>query len=240
MLGAVEDEQHSGWPLTWGSQTEGLEHLERAGGLGLVDVPAVEDLDPLLGGAVRQGRAQRETHHLLRGSLRVAPGLGAVRDSAAPPLGRSDEALAGPPGAFLAPRLGPAAGDLGPGLRRVASGASMRELGGDDLVKDGEVRDDLEQVGGNLDGSRGAARRGGDVEVHALSSTGASVVRAGRETGPPLTALRTKTRPPAGPGTEPRISRRPRSASPSTTSRLRVVTLRLPCWPAIPTPLNLS
>ena len=40
------------------------------------------------------------------------------------------------------------------------------------------------------------------------------------------------------PGSSPGSSSRPRSASPSTTSRLSVVTLALPIWPAIFMPLN--
>src|SRR5690606_5729776 len=52
-------------------------------------------------------------------------------------------------------------------------------------------------------------------------------------TGLALTASRTETTPPFGPGTEPLTSRTLRSASASTTSRLSVVTCSLPMWPAI-------
>ena len=53
-----------------------------------------------------------------------------------------------------------------------------------------------------------------------------------------LTASRTSTQPPLVPGTAPRTSTRPRSASVSTTSRFSVVTRMLPMWPAIFLPLK--
>src|SRR5207244_7990755 len=50
---------------------------------------------------------------------------------------------------------------------------------------------------------------------------------------------RTSTRQPFGPGTAPRMSRRLRLGSASTTSRLRMVTRPAPSWPPIFIPLKM-
>src|SRR5919106_472886 len=55
---------------------------------------------------------------------------------------------------------------------------------------------------------------------------------------PDFTLVRTITSPPTGPGTAPLRRRRPRSASPSTTSRFNTVTRWLPICPAILVPRN--
>src|SRR5581483_3112190 len=114
--------------------------------------------------------------------------------------------LPGPAGALLAPGLGPAAGALGPGLGGVGAGAGGGQLGGDDLVHDRHVGLDPED--------RLRQRRVGEDLGHQRIA--------------PFTALRTKTSPPAGPGTAPLTSSSPRSASPSMTSRLSVVVRTLP------------
>src|SRR5690606_8435535 len=142
------------------------------------------------------------------------------------PLRRADRALTGATGALLAPRLRTAAGDLGAGLRAVRAGAGRGQLRGDDLVEDGLVRLDAEDLAGQVDGARGLPGR----RLHGDGG--------GAHDAAALTALRMRTRPPAGPGTEPRRRMRLRSESPSTTSRLRVVVRTLPVWPAIRMPLN--
>ncbi len=59
--------------------------------------------------------------------------------------------MTGPPEALLPPRLATTAARLGPGLRRVRSGSRRGELGGDDLVHDGGVRLDAEDVRSEVD-----------------------------------------------------------------------------------------
>src|SRR5581483_1118232 len=154
--------------------------------------------------------------------------LRAVRDATAAPVRRADRSLPCPAGALLPPRLRATARHLGARARAVRAGARGRELRGDDLVHDGDVRLDAEQRVGDVD-------RAGIVAGRLLH-------RDGRHHCAPafarFTASRTNTRPPVGPGTEPRTSRRPRSASPSTTCRLSVVTRSWPYCPAIRVPLN--
>src|SRR5262249_11706024 len=114
---------------------------------------------------------------------------------------------------------------LGARLRAVRAGARGCELRGDDLVHHGDVGLDAEHRVGQLDGAR----------VRAL---GVTHREAAHRFTAALVALRTNTSEPDGPGTAPFTSSRPRSASPCTTSRLRVVTRSLPFWPAMRRPLN--
>src|SRR5262249_19546494 len=161
--------------------------------------------------AVRQRGAQREAHHLLRRPLLVVARLRPVRDTATAPLRRADRTLTGTARALLAPRLRTATRDVGAALGAVRAGARGGELRGHDLVHDCDVRLDAEDVVGEVDGAGLAAGR--SAHVH-----GGQLVTSD------FTALRTNTRPPLGPGTEPRMRRSPRSASPSTTVRFSVVT----------------
>src|SRR5690606_19352300 len=161
----------------------------------------------------------------------VAAGLGPEGDAAAPPLGGADRALPGPAGALLAPGLGPAAGHLGPGLGRLGAGAAGGELGRDDLVHDRDVGLDGEQRVVDVDRARGLAGADlGDGDRGHVQLLLAPFLAA------PLTASRTRTSAPLGPGTDPFTSSSSRSASAWTTVRLRVVVLRRPAWPAIRVP----
>ena len=165
-----------------------------------------------LGGAVGERRAQREADHLLGRALAVVARLRAVGHTTAAPVRRADRALAGAAGALLAPRLRATTADLGPGLRAVRARPGGGELRGDDLVHDRDVRLDAEQLVGHVDRAGVRAGRRLHVELHAASPCAAGTT--GR-----FAALLTNTRPPLGPGTAPLTRRRPRSASPSTTSR---------------------
>src|SRR5262249_52320518 len=147
----------------------------------------------------------------------VVAGPRAVRHTAATPVRRPDRTLPRAAGALLPPRLGAAARHLGARLGAVRARALRRELRGDGLVHHRDVRLDTE-----------------DLFRQGHARTGAAVGLLHGETGhatPAFTALRTKTSPPFGPGTAPRMSSRLRSASPSTTWRFSVVTRVLPYWP---------
>ena len=109
---------------------------------------AVRDDDLALGGAVAEGRAQRELDHLLGRLLAVAAGLGPEGDATARVVRRPGRALTRAAGALLAVGLGATATDLAAGLGRVRALAGGSELRDDDLVDQRHVDLDAEDIGG--------------------------------------------------------------------------------------------
>ena len=101
---------------------------------------------------------------------------------------------------------------------RLGAGTLGGELGGDDLVHDGDVGLDAEDLVVEIDGAGVGAgsvaeRDGGHQAAPPLAAEW------------PFTASRMTTRPPLGPGTAPRTSTTCCSASERTTFRFSVVTL---------------
>ena len=139
----------------------------------------------------------------------------AVHDATAGELRRAGRALTGAAGALLPVRLLAAAADLAAGLRGVRALAGGGELGHDDLVDQRHVGLDVEDLGGQLDRAVGLAGRRTDVNGRHEVRLPSACSR--------LTAPRTRTVPPLGPGTAPLMSSRPRSASIAWTVRFWVV-----------------
>ena len=192
--------------------------------LGCEKSHVVDHQHPIAAGPVGQGRRQCETHHLLGGALRVAAGLGRMSDAAAHPVRCADRALTRSAGALLAPRLDAAASNLAARLGALRARSTSRELRGDHLVQHGLVRLDCEDFVGYVDRAGVRAADGLDGER--------------RHHRPPFTASRMMTVPPRGPGTAPRTSNSPWSASVRTTWKLSVVTLSPPVRPAMRRPRN--
>src|SRR5690606_413813 len=119
--------------------------------------------------------------HLLGGALRVVARLRAVHDATAGHVRRADGALTGVTRALLLEGLAACTGDLTATLGRVGALASRRELRDDDLVDQRDVRLDVEERGGQLQGACLAAVGLEDVE----RESGVSHDQA------PFTALRT-------------------------------------------------
>src|SRR5262249_13930398 len=186
----------------------------------------------------------------------MAARLGAEHLAPAAPQRHRLVAVARVAGAFLLVHLLAGHGDLGAVLHVMGAGHALQEL---------VAHHALNEVGARLkpiDGIAGLhlARALGiqclDGGLHGFSSAppssaGASNfgcaapagLRKAPGTGASLgstrfTASRTSTQPPLAPGTAPRMSKRPRSLSVSTTSRFCVVTRTSPMWPAIFLPLN--
>src|SRR5262249_9397286 len=148
--------------------------------------------------------------------------------AAAGVLRRPQRALAGPAGALLPVRLPAAAADRAPGLGGVGALPGRRLLGHDHLVHQRDVDLDAEELGRELDVPAALAGRGDDLDRAHLASFTAGC----------LAALRTRTRLPRGPGTAPRMSSRPRSASTAWTVSRGTVVRTLPIRPAIRMPLK--
>ena len=140
---------------------------------------------------------------LTRISWRVR--LRAVRDAAADPLGRADRALTGAAGPLLTPRLLAAAGDLAAGLGRVRARADTGEARRHDLVHQRHVDRDSNT-------SAGRSREPVFLPATSLSSIEA-IRRPSLSFAGALTAERTMTRPPFGPGTAPLTAAGSRSGS---------------------------
>ena len=221
LLEAVDHEQQLA-----PAEPEPLQQLDRPGGLGGVEVEAVQHDQVAPGVPVGQGRAQGQHLLLLVDPEAVVAGRRPEDDAAAAPLRGPDGALAGPSGPLLAPGLLAPAADLGPGLGRVGAGPGGGELGPHDPVHHRHVDLDPEDLLGQLDRAGLLAVGVEDVDLSHWRLTA-------------LTELRTITRPRLGPGTAPRISSWLRSGSALTTSRLRTVTRWLPMWPAIRIPLKM-
>ena len=152
-----------------------------------------------------------------------------MHDAAAGELGRPRRTLTGTTGALLPVRFPAATADLAAGLGRVRALTGGRQLRRHHLVHQRDVRLDVEQLGGQLDGAVLLARRGVDVDLDSLGCHYFS---------PRLIALRTITSPPVRPGMAPLISSTPFSASTLCTNRFCVVTRSLPMRPDIRVPLN--
>src|SRR5699024_7283757 len=119
--------------------------------------------------------------------------------------------LAGTTGALLPVGLPSTAADVAAGLGGVRALAGGRKLRGHHLVHQRDVRFDVEQLGGQLDGAVLLACRGVDIDLHTLGCH--------FYFSPRLIALRTITRPPVRPGMAPLISNTPFSASTLCTNR---------------------
>ena len=103
----------------------------------------------------------------------------------------------------------------------------------DHLVHQRDVRLDVEQLGGQLDGAVRSCRPGVLTSIlRVLAAFGSHYF------SPRLIALRTTTSPPVRPGMAPLISSTPFSASTLCTNRFWVVTRSLPIRPDIRVPLN--
>src|SRR6266496_1905642 len=196
---------------------------------------AADDVHPAMARPVGERPAQRGGLHLLRGALRIGPRHRAVHHAAAGELRCADRALAGPPGALLPVRLPAAAPDGAAGLGGMRALARGRLLRHHDLVDQRHVHLRVEDVGREVYRLAGVTGRGHDVDGAHCASLFADC--------PPgssgiLTALRTRTRPPFGPGTAPLISSRPRSVSTPCKVRRGAVVRTPPIRPAILTPLN--
>src|SRR5690606_219720 len=222
LVGAVDDQEQV---LALADLAEQALGGLRGGGLALDH--AGDDVDAVVAGPVGEGVAQGRGLHLLRGPLRVVARLRAVDDATAGELRSAGRALTGTAGALLAVRLAATAADLAARLRLVRALTGSGQLCDDDLV-DQRNADllDVEDLRGELDGTGLVARRRKDVNsAHRLPQA-------------PLAAVRTRTRPPFGPGTAPLMSSRPFSASTAWTVRFWVVTRSLPIRPAMRWPLN--
>ena len=102
-----------------------------------------------------------------------------MRHTTAAPLRRADRTLAGATGALLPPRLRAAAAHFGARLRAVRSGPLGRELRGDDLVHDRNVRLDAEDVVGQLDGA-GVGAVAVFIVMRAITPSPPTSLRCGR------------------------------------------------------------
>ena len=155
-----------------------------------------DHVDAAVAGPVGQGAAQGGGLHLLGGALLVVARRRAVHDATTGELRRAGRALTGAAGALLLVRLAATTADLAAGLGAVRALAGRGELGHDDLVDQRDVDLDVEDLGGQLDRAGGACPRG--------SARRRSVIVMA-----PFAAVRTKTRPPLGPGTAPLMRSRP-------------------------------
>ena len=205
---AIDDDQ---------GRTRDLERSERSLGIfrpRSIDPPALDDDDLVVGCTIGERRAKCGLDHLLRRLLVVLAGLRAVGHTTTGELRRPDRALPGIAGALLGVRLGATTPHLGPGLGALRARAAGGELRRDDLVHERNVGLDAEHLVVQFNGAGvGAGRILEGERAHVQLPFPAS-----------LTALRTTTTPPAGPGTEPLTSKRLRSTSDCTTSRFCVVT----------------
>src|SRR4051794_39523509 len=150
-------------------------------------------------------------------------------DATACELRRSRRALTGPTGALLAIRLATTAAHLATGLgvmRALPGGGKLRN---DDLVDERDVDLYVEDLGRQLD------RPG---QVLALGAHDVDARHDAAFTRPAFTAVRTRTRPPVGPGTAPRMSSTPFSASTAWMVSDNTVVRTWPIRPAIRVPLN--
>src|SRR5581483_610883 len=173
---------------------------------------------------VGQRAAQRGCLHLLRRPLDVRARLRAVHRAAARVLRGAHRALPRTAGALLPVRLLAAAAHVAARLGGVRTLPGRRPLGHHDLVDQRHVdlgREDLLRQLNRL-AARAVGREHWD----------------GRHQDSFLAALRTSTTRPAGPGTAPLISSRPRSASTEWTLSDCTVVRMPPIRPAIRTPLN--
>src|SRR5690606_34965147 len=122
-------------------------------------------------------------------------------------LRRTERALTGTTGALLLPGLLTATTHLGAGLGLVRALTSGRLLGDDHLVDQGHVGLHVEDRRRQLDGAGLLAGRiehvDREIRCHRAQASFAGL----------LTAERTSTRPPLGPGTAPLTSTRPFSTS---------------------------
>src|SRR5690606_29608420 len=125
-----------------------------------------------------------------------------------------------------------AAAHLGAGLGLVGALSGRRLLGDDDLVDQGHVGLDVEDRRRQLDGAGllagGVEHVDGQIRCHRAQASFAGV----------LTAERTSTRPPLGPGTAPLTSTRPFSTSTAGTVRFWTLVRSPPMRPAMRWPLN--
>src|SRR4051794_12710030 len=128
LVGGIDHDEDALIALALGAQPERRERLDRVLGARDVERPLVDHEHLALGRAVGQRGAKGEADHLLRGALRVAPRLRAVRHAAATPVRRADRALAGAAGALLAPRLRTTTGHFGPRLGALRPRPGGREL----------------------------------------------------------------------------------------------------------------
>src|SRR5690606_12554540 len=216
--------EHHEHPLAAGQRSQGLLRL-LGGGLLALDQRG-DDVHLVVARPVGQGTAQGGDLHLLRGALRVVARRRAVDRATAGELRGADRALTGAAGALLAVLLGATAADLATGLRVVRALTGSGQLSHHDLVHQRDVRLDVEDLRGQLHRAVGPTGRGLHLD------------RRGHAVTPPFAALRTKRRPPFGPGTAPMISSRPPSPRTWWTLRPCVVTRLLPIRPDMRTPLN--
>src|SRR5690606_21520188 len=134
----------------------------------LAETEALDDVHATGAGAVRERTAQRGSLHLLGGALAVVARHGAVHDAAARELRGAHRALTGAAGALLAVRLAATTTDLATRLDRVGALARRGELRHDDLVDEGDVGLDVEELAGQL-GRAGLLALGvHDVDGHVL------------------------------------------------------------------------
>src|SRR5579875_183885 len=206
-------------------QPQRLQRPARRLGAGLLPGPPVDDRDPAAQSAVRECRAKRQLDHLAGRLLPVAARLGTEGDATSGEVGSSLGALPCPAGPLLLERFLAPTGNLGTGLGAVSARSGGCQLRGDHLVHD-------RHVGLNSEDGFVEIDRPGDLTRHGTDLDG------DRHHLPPFTASRMSTTPPLGPGTAPLRSSRFRSGSALTTSRLSVVTLAEPCWPAMRVPLK--
>ena len=202
LLAAIQDDEHLAELGETGEDGLGLL------GRGLVTVnQGGHDEDAIVASHVGQSATQSSSHHLLGGALSVGARLRTVNGAATDPLWCTGRTLTGTTGALLAPRLLATTGDQATSLRGVGALTSSRELGDDDLMDQRNVGVRVEDVTGKLSRPGLLALDVKDVDglglIHAASPFLAAF----------LAALRTTSRDPFGPGTAPRTSMIPRSAS---------------------------
>ena len=199
---------------------EVLEHGHRGPGRrGVAVDQGADHVHAAVAGPVGQGAAQGGRLHLLRRPLVVRARLRAVDDATAGELRRAGRALAGAAGALLLVGLAATAADLAAGLGGVGALAGGGQLGDDDLVDQRDVDLDVEDLGRQLD--RAGLLAGRRQDVDRVDDCGVARRSGfGRHDGHfPFAAVRTRTRPPLGPGTAPLMSSRPFSASTAWTVR---------------------
>ncbi len=206
LVGALDDEEDV---LALGDLAE-----QTLGGLGrrrLGRDHVGDDVDAVVAGPVGERATQSGGDHLLRGPLRVVTRHGTVHDATAGELRRTGRALTGAAGALLAVRLAAATADLATSLGLVGALTGRSELRHDDLVHQRNADLRVEDLGRQLQAAGLVARGRQDVNgAHILHS--------------PFAAVRTRMRPPFGPGIAPLIRSRPFSASTACTVRFWVVT----------------
>jgi len=134
-------------------------------------------------------------------------------DIATGELGTTQRTLSSPSGALLPIRLTARAGDLRVRLRGMGALACGRLLGHHNLMNQWDVR-------GRVENHCRQLGRAGRLAVHAEDVNLGGLAHA---TSPLLAALRTTTTEPFGPGTAPRTSSKPLSASTDCTIRFWTV-----------------